>query len=266
MGKVAAPVFLLNLSVRRTGLAWLVSLPLWLGAMPATAQQVVKVGGYDFPPFVDKARGATSLTLDLINALNAFQKKYHFQFVETSSKRRFINFDEKKYDLIFFESIEWGWQGKDVEASDVIMQGGTVYITRADRYKDQHYFDDLTGKTIWGILGYHYGFANFNSDHEFLKKTFNAHMTTSQDGLIEAAVSGRADISVVVKEYLQIYLTRHPGVQRKILISKKFDAVNFYTILARKGVNPGISEMNRLLAEMESAGILKKLWGKYNLK
>lgn len=253
-------------AARRAGLARLFCLLVWLCIIPAHAQQVVKVGGYDFPPFVDKAPGGTSLTLDLIAALNTFQNKYLFEFVETSSKRRFINFDERKYDLIFFESIGWGWQGRDVEASDVIMQGGTVYITRADKHKDQRYFDDMTGKTIWGILGYHYGFANFNSDLEFLKKSFNAHMTTSQDGLIEAAVNGRADISVVVKEYLQIYLTRHPGVQKKILVSKKFDAVNSYTILVRKGVNPDVGEMNKLLSDMENAGILKKLWGKYNLK
>ncbi|SFU83804.1 amino acid ABC transporter substrate-binding protein, PAAT family [Pseudoduganella namucuonensis] len=234
--------------------------------MPANAQQVVKVGGYEFPPFVDKTAGSTSLTLDLIAALNTFQKKYHFQFVDTSSKRRFINFDEKKYDLIFFEALEWGWQGKAIEATDAIMHGGTVYITRADKSKDQRYFDDFKGKTIWGILGYHYGFANFNADHEFLKKTFNAHMTTSHDGLIEAAVTGRADISVVVKEYLQIYLSKHPEVHKKILVSKKFDAVNSYTILVRKGINPDVAELNKLLSDMENAGILKKLWGKYNLK
>ncbi|MRV73877.1 transporter substrate-binding domain-containing protein [Duganella sp. FT92W] len=233
---------------------------------PANAQQIVRVGGYDFPPFVDKRTGSTSLTFDLIAALNAFQKKYHFEFVDTSSKRRFINFDERRYDLIFFEAIDWGWQGRAVEASDVIMHGGTVYVTRADKHKDQRYFDDLKGKTIWGILGYHYGFANFNSDYEYLKKTFNAHMTTSQDGLIEAAVSGRADISVVVREYLQIYLIKHPEVQNKILVSKKFDAVNQYTILVRKGVSPDVAELNRILMEMENAGILKKLWGKYNLK
>jgi polar amino acid transport system substrate-binding protein len=237
-----------------------------LSTTPAAAQQVVKVGGYDFPPFVDKSAGGTSLTLELIAALNAFQKKYIFEFVDTSSKRRFINFDEKKYDLIFFEALDWGWQGKEIEASKVIMQGGAVYITRAEKQKDQHYFDDFKGKSIWGILGYHYGFANFNADREFLKKKFNAHMVTSQDGLIEAAVTGRADISVVVKEYLQVYLLKHPGVEKKILVSKKFDAVNSYTILVRKGINPDVDELNKLLTDMENAGILKKLWGKYNLK
>lgn len=250
----------------RRGLTWLVAFLVGLHTIPANAQQIVKVGGYDFPPFVDKSPGGTSLTLELIDALNAFQKKYIFEFVDTSSNRRFINFDEKKYDLIFFESIDWGWQGKDVEASKVIMQGGAVYITRAERHKDQRYFDDLTGKSIWGILGYHYGFANFNADREYLKKTFNARMVTSQDGLIEAAVTGRADISVVVKEYLQVYLLKHPEVEKKILVSKKFDAVNSYTILVRKGINPDVAELNKILSDMENAGILKKLWGKYNLK
>jgi polar amino acid transport system substrate-binding protein len=247
-------------------LIWLVGCFVGLYTIQADAQQVVKVGGYNFPPFVDKTAGSTSLTHDLIAALNAFQKKYAFEFVDTSSKRRFMHFDEKKYDLIFFESIDWGWQGKEIEASKVIMQGGTVYITRAAKDKDQRYFDDFKGKTIWGILGYHYGFANFNADREFLEKTFNAHLITSQNGIIKAAVSGRADISVVVKEYLLIYLFKHPEVQKQILISKKFDAVNSYTILVRKGIKPDVAEINKLLTDMENAGILKKLWGKYNIK
>ncbi len=237
-----------------------------LCAVPAIAQKVVKVGGYEFPPFVDRSAGGTSLTFDLIAALNAFQKKYDFQFVDTSSKRRFIHFDEKRYDLIFFEAVDWGWQDREIEASKVIMQGGAVYITRAGNDKDQRYFEDFRGKSIWGILGYHYGFANFNADRDFLKKNFNAHMITSHAGLIEAAAAGRADISVVVNEYLQIYLLKHPEVRRKILISRKFDAVNAYTILARKGTSPDAAELNKLLSDMEQAGVLDRLWGKYNLK
>lgn len=229
------------------------------------ARQVVKVGGYNFPPFVDNRAGSTSLTHDLIAALNAIQEKYTFEFVDTSSERRFMHFDEGRYDLIFFESIDWGWQGKEIEASKVIMQGGAVYITRAAKDKDQRYFDDFKGKTVWGILGYHYGFANFNADREFLEKTFNAHLITSQDGLIEAAISGRADISVVVKEYLQVYFFKHPEVKEKILVSEKFDAVNLYTILVRKGIKPDVAEINKLLTDMKNVGILKKLWGKYNI-
>lgn len=250
----------------KKGLNLLISLLVGIFSLPAHAQQIVKVGGYDFPPFIDKEKGATSLTLDLIGALNAFQSKYIFELVHTSSKRRFVDFDEKKYDLIFFESIAWGWQGKEVDESRVIMRGGAVYITRAEKGKDQRYFDDFKGKSIWGILGYHYGFANFNSNEEFLKKNFNAHMITSQGGLIEAAAKGRADISVVVREYLQVYLTKHPELRNKILVSKKFDAVNLYTILIRKGTKPDVAEMNQLLSDMENAGVLKKLWGKYNLK
>lgn len=55
-------------------------------------------------------------------------------------------------------------------------------------------------------------------------------------------------------------------MQKKILISKKFYAINSYTILVRKGIRPGVAEINSILADMENAGILKKLWGKYKLK
>jgi polar amino acid transport system substrate-binding protein len=252
--------------MKKINLIWFVGCVVVLHATLADAQQVVKVGGDDYPPFVDETAGSTSLTLDLIAAMNAFQKQYIFKFVHTSSMRRFDHFREKKYDLIFFEKINWGWQGMDIEASKVIMQGGDVYITRAAENKDQRYFDDFQGKTIWGILGYHYGFANFNADPEFLEKHFNVHLITSQQGLIKAALSGRADISVVSKEYLQIYLYQHPEVKQQLLVSEKFDAVNSYPILVRKGIKPNVAEINQLLTDMKTAGIFQKLWGKYNIK
>ncbi|MEO6276362.1 ABC transporter substrate-binding protein [Roseateles sp.] len=245
---------------------WFVCCAVVLHPAMAHAQQVVTVGEYDFPPFSDATEGSTSLTHDLIAAMNAFQKKYIFKSVHTSSKRRFSHFDEKKYDLIFFESIGWGWQGKDIEASKVIMRGGAVYISRAAKDKDQRYFADLKGKTIWGILGYHYGFANYNADPEFLAKNFNAHLINSQEGLIDAAVKGRADVSVVTKEYLQIALYKRPELHEQILVSDILDAANQYTILVRKGIKPDVTEINKLLTEMEDAGIFNKIWGKYGLK
>jgi len=136
--------------------------------------ETITVGGYIFPPFVEKKDNQyTGITIDLISEMNSFQNKFKFQFIPTASKRRYSYFDKGKFDLIMFEDISWGWKYKDIVASQVILTGGgEVYITKADLSKDQSYFNNLKHKSIAVILGYHYGFANFNSDETFLKDNF----------------------------------------------------------------------------------------------
>jgi hypothetical protein len=78
-------------------------------SMNAHARQDVKVGGYEFQPFVDidrnmKARG---LTLELIDPLNQHQKQYRFTFVPTTARRRYQDFEAQNFDMLFFENPNW---------------------------------------------------------------------------------------------------------------------------------------------------------------
>ncbi|WP_028863788.1 substrate-binding periplasmic protein [Psychromonas aquimarina] len=163
------------------------------------AAETIKVGGYYFPPFVDKndKNQYIGLAIDLIKEMNSFQDKFHFQFVPTSPKRRYSAFEQKEFDLIMFEDLAWGWKNKELAASKVILQGGEVYITKAEPFKDQSYFDSLKDKSFAVILGYHYGFAGFNADEKFLKKNFKIKLNTAHSSNIKVILSGRTDISVV---------------------------------------------------------------------
>ena len=57
-----------------------------------------------------------------------------------------------------------------------------------------------------------------------------------------------------------------PELKKQLLISDKLDQPYNHTILVRKGNIPSVSDINTLLTEMEQAGILKKLWGKYGIR
>lgn len=66
------------------------------------SQQIIKVGGYVFPPFIEKEGEAfVGVTIDLLDTLNTYQDEYFFQFVPTSSKRRYVDFDNQKFDVLF---------------------------------------------------------------------------------------------------------------------------------------------------------------------
>jgi ABC-type phosphate/phosphonate transport system substrate-binding protein len=113
--------------------------------------------------------------------------------------------------------------------------------------------------------GYHYGFADFNADEQFLQERFNAQISNSHEGNIIKILRGRVDIAVVTQSFLARYLKDNPDVGEQLLISLKLDQQYHHTILIRKGAKPTVDEINALLTGMEKAGILERLWEQYGL-
>ena len=238
-----------------------------LGSRQIPAQKIVKVGGYDFPPYVQEESGKfKGLTLDLLEMMNAFQSEYRFQFVPTSSMRRYKDFKDRVYDAILFESVDWGWNDIPVDVSRVYAHDGEVFVARAQPGRTQAYFDDLKGKSLQVFLGYHYPFAQYNADPEYLLQAFNARTTVSHDANIRSVLAGRADLAVVTRSFLQKHLRDNPASIPRLLVSHKIEHSYRHTILIRKDIKPSVSEINAILEQMEQAGYISILLGKYGIE
>jgi len=232
-------------------------------SQPSWAAEVVRVGGYEFPPFVETDGGQVrGLTVDLIEALNKAQSRYEFHFVATSARRRYADIADGHIDAIFFESPEWEWaaKGLPVDFSNVFLQGGEVYIAPAKEGRGQEWFDDLRGKRLVGILGYHYGFANFVADPDQLSKTWGMKLLNNHRSSIEMVLADRMDIAVVTDAYLYSYLARNPGTRERLLVSDRFDQRYNHRILLRRGGPLEVDAVNRLLAGIERDGTLARMW------
>lgn len=227
----------------------------------------VKVGGYLFEPFVNlDAPIPVGLTLDLIQLFNEEQDKYRFIFIPTSPKRRYIDFERHVFDVMFFESKMWGWQEHDIEASNVFLKGGEVFIAKKGNKRNQSFFDDFSNKSIVGILGYHYGFADFNASESYLKKHFDILLVNSPQTIINQVLGNKADIGVVTISYLKKQLNAIPSYQSKLIISEKVDQEYEHTILVRDNFNqPSLKEINLLLDRVSRNGSLEKLLKKYGI-
>lgn len=238
----------------------------WCGVAAGTAgaAEIVRVGGYEFPPFVEAdASGAPrGLALDMVDALNKAQSQYEFRFVATSARRRYVDVAAGLFDLIFFESPEWEWtaKGAAVDFSNVFLQGGEVYIAPAKPGRGQEWFADLKGKRMVGILGYHYGFANFAADPEALTRTWGMKLVNSHRSSIEMVLAERMDVAVVTDSYLWAYLARNAGAQERLLISERYDQRYNHRVLVRRGGAIDVDSVNRLLAGLERDGTLARLW------
>ncbi|MCP4021056.1 MAG: transporter substrate-binding domain-containing protein [Desulfobacteraceae bacterium] len=246
-------------------LLFIVSGLLWTWSLSAT--ETIKVGGYVFPPFVEKLNDQhIGITIDLINELNKFQQAYRFEFVTTSPKRRYADFETGRFDIIMFEDKNWGWKDKPVVSSKVFLKGGEVYITKADPSKDQSYFDNLKGKSFAVMLGYHYGFANFNADETYLKNNFDIQLGSMPDANILKVLIGRSDISVVTLSYLHKFLKKNPDKKSQLLISVKMDQEYNHTILVGKKGKIDLQTINTLLLQIKDAGILDRVLKNYGFQ
>lgn len=225
----------------------------------ARAAQLVRVGGYDFPPFVEAGKDLpASLTLRLIESLNQMQGEYRFEFVPIAARRRYGDLVEGRFDVMFFESPQWEWQaqGYAVDFTKVFLRGGEVFIAQAESGRDESYFQDLSGKRLVGILGYHYGFAGYDADPEHLSKSFDIKLVSSHRSSIDLVLTGRRDIAVVTDAYLHAYLHDNPPAQGRLLVSRRLDQVYEHRVLVRRAGPINVATMDGLMDEMAASGRL----------
>ncbi|GAB3243767.1 substrate-binding periplasmic protein [Chitinimonas naiadis] len=238
---------------------------LLLSGAVCQAAQRVKVGVTIFPPYIEKDAGAgkDTLRVELLELMNAFQDTYRFEPVVTGTVRRFKDFDLGKYDMSTFDNLAWGWEDRPVDASNVYLRGGEVYVALASPGRNDSYFDNLAEKQLIAMLGYHYGFAGFNGDPDYLRQRFRIAFTNDNEASLKLLLLGRGEVAVVSEAFLTSFLARQPELRDRFLVSKKKDQVYSHTIIIRRGIRPSIAEINQLLERMRKAGVLRPLWKKY---
>jgi len=228
----------------------------------------IKVGGYAFAPFVmvDANNQSSGISLDIIKALNEVQSKYDFKFVLTSPKRRYQSFDSGHFDMMLFESKDWGWKSFPAVFSNVYLNGGEVYIAKKINNRSQDYFDSLKNKRMVVMRGYHYKFANFNADEATLRKKYKSVIVNSNKAIIDLILTNRGDVGVVTKSFLNQCFLKDQSMKEKLLISKKYDQKYNHTVLLREKSLIKLAEVNNLLDELKEKGHLAKIWKKYGIK
>lgn len=249
--------------IRGCGLA----LALWVSA-PLAAEQVVHVAGVYFPPYVFKADEQSKkagLLADLLDELNRQQTGFRFVMVPTSIKRRFGDFQQGRVDLAIFENPDWGWQDIAHNAVDMGLEDSEVFVSRAEPGRDQHYFERLEGKRLALYHGYHYAFADFNAEPEYLVKRFKATLTHSHDSNLLMVLRGRADIALVTRSYIGDFLERYREYAGQLLISERIDQRYRHHVLLRPAAPISAEQFTELFEALRRNGRLAEIFGRYQV-
>lgn len=232
-------------------------------AFPAWSREVVRVGGYEFAPYVEiQGEKPTGLTIELIEQLNRVQDRFDFQFELTSPRRRYEDFSSGRIDLIFFESPEWGWTTRGIKFGSTreFLRDSEVFVALAADGRDERYFATLSGRSIAGIYGYHYAFAKFNDDPKILEQDYRMSLVYSNFASIQLVLSGRVDLAIVTRSYLDRFLREDPQAAARLLVSKRTDQVYSLRALVRDKASISADEVEALLAKLRKRGTLDKLW------
>lgn len=232
------------------------------------AQTVVRVGGYDFAPYVEAAADSPSgVAIDMIALLNRRQSQIRFEFVPTTAMGRYADFSARRFDAVLFEDPAWGWSGRDlpVEASDVFGEDAEIFIAQTGPERGEPWFASLRGLRIAGVRGYHYAFADYIADEEELNRRFSVALYNDSAAVMEAVVRGWTDVGLVARSYARRHIAERPELKARLLLSQRADQIYRHRILARRGTQPGAAGILNLVREAERAGDLRPIYIRYGL-
>lgn len=247
-------------------------LPVALGfTAKASSETEIVVGVYHFPPVaaVRDNRKAEGLLGDLLAELEATHEDLSFRIVHTSPKRRHLDFEAGLYDVIFFESPEWGWESWPIAATGPILADEDVYVALNKPGRDQSFFDNIGERNIVAISGYHYGFAGLSTDNSKLKERFQiefSHSHARNLSLIKADRPSLAEMAIVSRSYLHMYLEQNPQDRDRLLVSDKADQRYLLHILARKGGPISPQSLERMILPLIEQGRYQQMVRNHGLQ
>lgn len=244
-----------------------------LGTTPALAMENthIRLGVYNFPPvaMVGHQKQASGLLGDLLDELKREHQSLSFQIVHTSPKRRHLDFRSGLFDVMFFEDPGWGWTSEAVEISRPVLKDEDIYVALNKTNRDQSFFDQIGERRIAAIAGYHYGFANLETDSDQLRKKFDIQLSHSHQrniDLIKADRPSLAGVAVVSRSFLHTYFSRFPDQRGKFLISDTIDQSYELRMITRTNGPVSLETIEGLLRPLIENGRYLELVRKHGLQ
>jgi ABC-type amino acid transport substrate-binding protein len=241
----------------------------WLGLIApiCVAAEQIKVAAAHFPPYVVGPEGGetTGLLLDVVAALNRVQSQYQFVVLPTSLPRRFRDLQQGRVDLALFENPGWGWQGLPHVSVDLGLEDAEVFVAKRVDGREQSYFRHLDGKRLALFNGYHYAFAQFNADPQYLAEHYSATLTYSHNSNLMMVVRDRADIALVTRSYLADFMTRHPDIASQLLVSDRIDQIYHHMAILRPEAPISGEALQGLLQQVRDSGEMARIFQPYRV-
>ena len=208
----------------------------------------------------------TDVTRELIQILNDYQDTYDFQLQVIPPNGRYQALSETGCcDVIFFESEEWGWEGRAVESTIPLIRGRERFVAKRIPGRTQAFFDSLENKTVGAVKGYHYNFNGTEQTADQLNQSYRAYLSHSALTNLRMLMGGRIDIMPINDELLSALQNAGEQYQKDLLVSDK--VLDDYMLSMIVGHNKRLTQetMQQLVRELARQGHIDQLLQRFNL-
>lgn len=224
----------------------------------------IKVGAYDFEPFVE---GNLGLTPAFLTILNSYQNEYIFEFVPIPARRRYEIMERGNIDAIFFEMPVWGWTERQaaIEITPPILKGQELFVARKDNPRGDGVFALSQERKVALVHGYHYGFANFHDDHDTINRYVDGTFLQQQKQIMQYVLKGAADIGMMSNIFLQWEIKKQPELGALIKVAREADHEYKLPMIVRRGGPISAESLTHILTKMARGGTLKPFFDVFGI-
>lgn len=234
---------------------------------PAVAQHRtdVMVGVYEYSVvhfyLHDKETGFAH---DLVRRLNEVQGDYHFVTVETSSRRRYNDLASGRIDMILLQNPDWNWRGRDVGFSTPIVWEYDILVAGRALVPGPSYFNNVLERSIAGVLGFHYKFADFRDDPKQLTRLLDISLLYNEPEVLEAVIRGDAEIGVVSAGFMSRKFSHVADLADRIAMGPRAD--NSYQLASVISRNAPITveRYNSYLNDLRAENAIAPVWSRWH--
>ncbi len=115
-------------------------------------------------------------------------------------------------------------------------------------------------------LGYHYAFAGFNANQDYLRENFTVQFAPKQRTALKYLLKGRADVALASEIFLHSEYLRDSELEQQLLIADHADQFYELPILVRKDGPIDADNFNKLLDGLAACDCLAPFFASYGLE
>ena len=234
----------------------------------ALSREPVYVAAYDFPPFFSGTL-ETDVTTELVNLLNDNQNEYEFiiQAIPPNGRYQALS-AEGCCDVIFFESLLWGWQNRQIKVAETfpLLRGSERLVAKKIPGRDQSFFDELDGLKLGGVRGYHYLFGGTVMNSEEVAKRYSIYLSDSRITNLRMLIGGRIDAAVLNDELLSALKNSSVNYLEQLLISDRVESEYELGVVVATGKGISVEEVQRLVRLLSRDEKFNHLFARFNLQ
>jgi hypothetical protein len=135
-----------------------------------------------------------------------------------------------------------------------------LYLALSDRKDLDQLFSDVTSNPMLCVLGFHYGFADFNADPAYLRDNFDVLLRYNEKEVLDGLVQGEAPIGIVSAGFLARQIVTDPSLRDRVVRADKPDAVYDLVSVLSNSAPIKLDAFNQLIDALHATGEVERLW------